>query len=111
MTGWWHGAVGYEVYPRSFCGSNDDGIGDIKGITSRLPYLSWLGIDAVWIAPFYRSPGLDHGYDVSDYRSVNPIHGTLADFDELIADAHALDIRVVVAIVPNHSSRAHSWFQ
>lgn len=111
MKDWWHGAVGYEVYPRSFSDSNDDGIGDIKGITSRLPYLSWLGIDAVWIAPFYRSPGLDHGYDVSDYRSVNPIHGTLADFDELVAAAHALNIRVIVDIVPNHSSSDHRWFK
>ncbi|HDL41948.1 MAG TPA: alpha-amylase, partial [Actinobacteria bacterium] len=111
MTSWWHGGIGYEIYPRSFADSNNDGIGDINGIKGRLPYLSWLGIDAIWIAPFYESPGLDHGYDVSDYRAINPIHGTLADFDELIADAHARDIRVIVDIVPNHSSSEHRWFQ
>jgi alpha-glucosidase len=111
MTSWWHGGIGYEIYPRSFADSNNDGIGDINGIKGRLPYLSWLGIDAIWIAPFYQSPGLDHGYDVSDYRAINPIHGTLDDFDELVADAHARDIRVIVDIVPNHSSSEHRWFQ
>ncbi len=111
MGRWWQGAVGYEIYPRSFADSNDDGIGDLEGIRQRLPYLGWLGVDAIWIAPFYQSPGLDHGYDVSDYRAVNAIHGDLVDFDNLVADAHRCGIRVIVDIVPNHSSSQHFWFQ
>ncbi|MCH7668554.1 MAG: hypothetical protein IIC71_05015 [Acidobacteria bacterium] len=110
-AGWWRGAVGYEIYPRSFADSNDDGIGDLVGIRERLPYLSWLGVDAIWIAPFYESPGFDHGYDVSDYRAINPIHGTLKDFDDLVAAAHSLGLRIIVDIVPNHSSSVHEWFQ
>ena len=89
-AGWWRGAVGYEIYPRSFADSNDDGIGDLVGIRERLPYLSWLGVDAILIAPFYESPGFDHESDVSDYRAINPIHGTLKDFDDLVAAAHSL---------------------
>lgn len=111
MGRWWSGAFGYEIYPRSFADGNDDGFGDLAGIQQRLPYLEWLGVDAIWIAPFYNSPGLDHGYDVANYRDVDPIHGTLEDFDTLIADAHSRGIRVIVDIVPNHSSSHHFWFQ
>lgn len=111
MGRWWNGSVGYEIYPRSYADSNDDGIGDLEGVRTRLPYLEWLGIDAIWLAPFYPSPGYDHGYDVSDYRDVNPIHGDLGDFDRLVADAHGRGIRVIVDVVPNHSSSHHRWFQ
>jgi alpha-glucosidase len=111
MARWWQGAVGYEIYPRSFADSNDDGIGDLEGIRQRLPYLEWLGVDAVWIGPFYDSPGLDHGYDVADYREVNPIHGDIVDFENLVTAAHGRGIRVIVDIVPNHSSWQHFWFR
>ncbi|MFQ5554542.1 MAG: alpha-amylase family glycosyl hydrolase [Acidimicrobiia bacterium] len=108
---WWRGAVGYQVYPRSFADSNGDGIGDLEGIRARLTYLSWLGVDAVWISPFYPSPGHDHGYDVSDYTAVSPRHGSLDDFDRLVKEAKRLDLRVLVDIVPNHTSSDHPWFR
>ncbi len=108
---WLDGAVGYEVYVRSFADSNGDGIGDIPGITGRLDYLKWLGVDIVWLTPFYKSPGHDHGYDVASYSEVNPIHGTLEDVDDLIERAHQLGLRVVFDIVPNHTSSEHRWFQ
>jgi alpha-glucosidase len=98
------------VYIRSFADANGDGIGDLEGIRQRLDYLSWLGVDAVWITPFFPSPGFDHGYDVSDFAGVDPIHGDLADFDTLVATAHELGLRVVIDIVPNHSSSFHPWF-
>jgi len=101
----------YQVYPRSFADSDGDGIGDLPGITSRLPALAALGVDAVWLSPFYPSPQNDAGYDVSDYRDVEPIFGTLDDADTLIARAHELGLRVVVDIVPNHTSSEHRWFQ
>ena len=107
---WWRGAVGYEIYVRSFADSNGDGLGDLAGITSRLDYLSWLGVDAVWLTPFYPSPGHDHGYDVSGYCAVSPRHGTLQDFDVLVSEAHRRDLRVIVDIVPNHTSIEHEWF-
>ena len=107
---WWRGAVGYEVYVRSFADSNGDGVGDLAGITNRLDYLSWLGVDAVWITPFYPSPGHDHGYDVADYCGVSPRHGTLDDFDVLVDEAHRRGLRVMVDIVPNHTSIEHRWF-
>jgi len=107
---WWRDAVFYEIYVRSFADSNGDGIGDVPGITARLPYLRNLGIDAIWLTPFYPSPGVDHGYDVSNYVDVDPQFGTLADFDELVASAHELGIRVIVDIVPNHTSDQHPWF-
>ncbi len=107
---WWRGAVGYEVYVRSFADSSGDGLGDLAGVTSRLEYLSWLGVDAVWLTPFYPSPGHDHGYDVSDYCAVSPRHGTLEDFDTLVSEAHGLGLRVMVDIVPNHTSIEHQWF-
>ncbi len=111
MTEWWRDAVVYQVYPRSFADANGDGIGDLPGITSRLPKLAELGVDAVWLSPFYPSPQNDAGYDVSDYRDVEPIFGTLADADDLIGAAHGLGLRVVVDIVPNHTSSEHRWFQ
>jgi alpha-glucosidase len=107
---WWDDAVFYEIYVRSFSDSNGDGVGDLPGISSRLPYLRELGVDAIWLTPFYPSPGADHGYDVSDYLDVDPLLGTLADFDELVATAHALGLRVIADIVPNHTSSQHPWF-
>jgi alpha-glucosidase len=110
-SAWWHDAVVYEVYIRSFADSNGDGVGDLTGIRSRLAYLVDLGIDALWITPFYPSPMHDHGYDVADYCDVEPVFGTLSDFDALLAEAHALGLRVVIDIVPNHTSDAHPWFR
>jgi alpha-glucosidase len=107
---WWRDAVFYQVYVRSFADSNGDGVGDLPGITGNLDYLRELGVDAIWLTPFYPSPQADHGYDVADYVGVEPLFGTLDDFDELIATAHAQDIRVIVDIVPNHSSSEHPWF-
>jgi alpha-glucosidase len=111
MGRWWNGAFGYEIYPRSFADANDDGIGDLAGIRQRLPYLEWLGVDAIWLAPFYDSPGYDHGYDVADYKAVNAIHGDIDDFAALVDDAHSRGLKVIVDIVPNHSSSHHVWFQ
>lgn len=108
---WWREAVVYEVYVRSFRDSGRDGDGDLPGIRERLPYLRDLGVDALWLTPFYPSPQADGGYDVADYRDVDPRYGTLADFDALVADAHRLGLRVIVDIVPNHTSERHPWFQ
>ena len=110
VRSWWRDAVFYEVYVRSFADSNGDGIGDLPGITSRLGYLKRLGVDALWLTPFYPSPQKDHGYDVADYVDVNPEYGTLADFDELLANAHQAGIKVIVDLVPNHTSDQHRWF-
>jgi alpha-glucosidase len=109
-AGWWRQAVVYQVYPRSFADSNGDGLGDIRGILSRVPYLAALGIDAVWLSPFYPSALADGGYDVDDYRDVDPQLGTLADFDEMAARLHERGIKVIVDIVPNHTSSRHAWF-
>jgi alpha-glucosidase len=109
--GWWRHAVFYEIYVRSFQDSNDDGIGDLNGITSRLGYLADLGVNALWITPFYPSPQVDFGYDVSDHEDVDPQFGTLADFDRLVHAAHARGIHVVVDVVLNHTSDRHAWFQ
>ncbi|WP_329561919.1 glycoside hydrolase family 13 protein [Kitasatospora sp. NBC_01266] len=109
--GWWRDAVIYQVYPRSFADANGDGMGDLPGVRSRLPYLRDLGVDAVWLSPFYASPQADAGYDVADYRAVDPMFGTLLDADGLIRDAHALGLRIIVDLVPNHSSDQHEWFQ
>jgi alpha-glucosidase len=108
---WWQDAVCYEIYVRSFADSDGDGIGDLRGIRSRLPYLEELGIDAVWITPFFPSPGADHGYDVASYLDVDPQFGSLEDFDALLADAHARGIRLVIDVVPNHTSIEHPWFR
>jgi alpha-glucosidase len=107
---WWRHAVIYEIYPRSFQDSNGDGIGDIKGITSRLDYLKDLGIDAIWITPMYPSPGVDYGYDISDYTAIDPEYGTLADFDNLVAEAKKRGIRILMDYVINHTSDQHPWF-
>jgi len=107
---WWQHAVFYEIYPRSFADSNHDGIGDLNGIRARLDYLRWLGVDAVWLTPTFPSPQVDFGYDVSDYRNVNPEYGTLADMDRLIADARKKNIRVILDFVMNHTSDQHPWF-
>jgi alpha-glucosidase len=108
---WWRNAVVYQVYPRSFADGNGDGIGDLTGLIDRVPYLDGLGIDAVWLSPFYPSALADGGYDVDDYRDVDPRIGTLEQFDELVAALHARGIRIVVDIVPNHSGSGHVWFQ
>lgn len=108
---WWRSAVIYQVYPRSFSDSNGDGLGDLPGITQRLPTIRNLGVDALWLSPFYTSPQKDAGYDVADYRDVDPRFGTLADFDALVAEAHRLDLRLIVDLVPNHTSDQHVWFQ
>jgi alpha-glucosidase len=108
---WWREAVIYEIYVRSFADADGDGMGDLPGIRSRLPYLRRLGIDAIWLTPFYPSPQADAGYDVAEYRDVDPRFGSLADFDDLVADAHELGLRVIVDIVPNHTSNEHSWFR
>jgi alpha-glucosidase len=110
VSEWWRDAVFYEIYVRSFADSDGDGIGDLPGIRSRLPYLQQLGVDALWLTPFYPSPDADHGYDVADYVDVDPRFGTLADFDALVADAHELGLRVTVDVVPNHTSNRHPWF-
>jgi len=108
---WWRSAAFYQIYVRSFQDSNGDGIGDLQGIRARLPYLKELGIDALWLTPFYPSPQADHGYDVADYTDVDPQFGTLEDFDELLADAHGLGLKVTIDIVPNHTSDQHEWFR
>jgi alpha-glucosidase len=107
---WWRDAVFYQVYIRSFADGNGDGVGDLAGIRARLPHLVALGVDALWITPFYPSPMHDHGYDVADPRDVEPVFGDLAEFDALLAEAHAAGLRLTVDLVPNHSSHAHEWF-
>ncbi|MER6316043.1 glycoside hydrolase family 13 protein [Streptomyces sp. NPDC001581] len=109
--GWWRDAVIYQVYVRSFADSDGDGVGDLRGVRSRLPHLARLGVDAVWLTPFYVSPQADGGYDVADYRAVDPLFGDLSDADELVRAAHALGLRVIVDVVPNHTSAQHPWFR
>ena len=108
---WWESGVFYHVYLRSFQDSNGDGVGDLAGLTRRLPYLRWLGVDALWVSPFYASPMRDYGYDVADHTAVDPLFGLLAHFDALLEKAHALGLRVVVDWIPNHTSSQHPWFR
>lgn len=109
-TPWWKGAVFYQIYPRSFLDTDGDGVGDLEGIRRRLGHLAWLGVDAIWISPFFRSPMKDFGYDVSDYCDVDPLFGSLEGFDRLLAEAHDLGLRVIIDWVPNHTSDEHPWF-
>ena len=111
MDEWWRGAVIYQVYPRSFQDSNGDGIGDLPGITQRLDHIASLGVDAIWISPFFKSPMADYGYDVEDYRQVDPIFGALEDFDLLLERSHAQGLKLLVDLVPCHTSDRHLWFQ
>lgn len=112
MTGseWWRSAVFYQIYPRSFADSNGDGTGDLQGIVEHIDYLASLNVDALWLSPFLKSPQVDHGYDVADYRAVDPLFGTLDDIDAVIAAAHARGIKVTIDLVPNHTSNEHEWF-
>ena len=107
---WWQRGVVYQIYPRSFADATGDGVGDLCGITERLGYLAWLGVDAVWISPIYPSPMADFGYDITDHTAIDPVFGTLEDFDALIAEAHRVGLRVLLDYVPNHTSIEHPWF-
>jgi len=110
-THWWHDRVIYQIYPRSFCDSNGDGVGDIPGIISKLDYLKELGIGAIWLSPVYRSPNADNGYDIADYRAINPEYGTLADMKRLLKESEHRDIKIVLDLVINHTSDEHEWFR
>ena len=109
-TQWWHGAVIYQIYPRSFLDTNGDGVGDLPGIVEKLDYVASLGVDAIWISPFFKSPMADFGYDIADYRAVDPLFGSLEDFDRLLDKAHGLGIRVMIDQVLSHTSSEHAWF-
>ena len=111
MKEWWRGGVIYQIYPRSYQDSNNDGIGDLAGITSRLEYISELGVDGIWISPIFTSPMKDMGYDVSDYRDIDPLFGDLEDFDRLVEKAHSLGLKVMIDQVLSHSSDQHPFFQ
>jgi alpha-glucosidase len=108
---WWQQGVIYQIYPRSFMDSNADGVGDLNGIKSKLDYLSWLGVDAIWLSPVFPSPMADFGYDISDYTGIEPVFGTLADFDALLAETHNRGLKLLLDLVPNHTSDEHPWFQ
>ena len=108
---WWQAGIVYQIYPRSYQDSNDDGVGDLPGITQRLTYLEDLGIDAIWLSPIYPSPMADFGYDVADYTAIHPLFGTMADFDTLLREAHARGLKIILDLVPNHTSSEHAWFQ
>src|ERR671916_638838 len=107
---WWSEAVVYQIYPRSFADSNADGIGDLQGVIERLDYLSQLGVDVLWLSPVYPSPHDDNGYDISDYQDIDPVFGTLADFDALLADVHERGMKLIMDLVVNHTSDEHPWF-
>ena len=111
MNEWWRGAVVYQIYPRSFQDDDGDGIGDLPGITRRLDHVASLGVDAIWLSPFFTSPMDDMGYDVSDYCDVDPMFGTLADFDTLVSEAHSNGLKVMIDLVLSHTSDQHAWFQ
>jgi len=108
---WWPSAVIYQIYPRSFCDSNGDGVGDLAGVTAKLDYVASLGVDAIWLSPFFLSPMRDFGYDVADHCAVDPVFGTLEDFDRLITRAHVLGLKVLVDLVCGHTSDQHPWFR
>src|SRR3984893_1484645 len=108
---WWQDAVFYEIYPRSFADSNNDGIGDLNGITSKLDYLKDLGVDAIWVTPCFPSPQVDFGYDVSDYEAIDPMYGTMNDFDRMVSEGKKRNVRVILDFVVNHTSDQHKWFQ
>ncbi|MDX5437737.1 MAG: alpha-amylase, partial [Pontibacter sp.] len=107
---WWQSGVIYQVYPRSFQDSDNDGVGDLKGIIKRLDYLKWLGVTAVWVSPIYPSPMADFGYDISDYCGIHPLFGTMDDFDQLLQEVHTRDMKLILDLVPNHTSNEHPWF-
>jgi len=107
---WWRGATLYQIYPRSFADANGDGVGDLAGVTERLPYVAGLGVDGIWLSPFFPSPMRDFGYDVSDHRGVDPLFGSDADFDALIAQAHRLGLKVLIDQVWSHTAAEHPWF-
>ena len=108
---WWHDKTAYQIYPKSFCDSNGDGVGDIQGIISRLDYLQSLGVDIIWISPCYPSPWADQGYDISDYYNVDPRFGTMDDMDQLISEARKRDMYILMDLVVNHCSDEHEWFR
>jgi alpha-glucosidase len=107
---WWQGSVLYQVWVRSYCDFDGDGSGDLAGLISKLDYLKWLGVHALWISPIYPSPMMEAGYDISDYTGVSPLFGSLGDFDQLIEEAHRRGLKVILDFVPNHTSDAHPWF-
>src|SRR6202023_892996 len=111
MTKWWQSGAIYQIYPRSFQDADADGIGDLRGIAQRLDYCAALGVDALWLSPIYSSPMADFGYDISDYTNIDPIFGTLADFDELLAQIKRRGMKLILDYVPNHTSNQHPWFQ
>src|SRR4051812_4038352 len=107
---WWQCGVIYQIYPRSYQDSNGDGIGDLPGVVQRLDYLKWLGVDAVWLSPIYPSSMADFGYDISDYTGIHPLFGSLEDFDSLMHELHRRDMKIILDLVPNHTSNQHPWF-
>jgi alpha-glucosidase len=107
---WWQSGIIYQVYPRSFADASGDGVGDLAGIRRRLPYLAELGVDAIWLSPIFPSPMADFGYDISDYTGIDPVSGTLAEFDALLAQAHRHGLKLLLDLVPNHTSDRHPWF-
>ena len=110
FTPWYKEMAVYQIWPRSFCDSNGDGIGDLWGVLSKLDYIKSLNVDAIWFSPLYPSPNADYGYDISDYCAINPEYGTMADFDEMVAKLHERGIRVIMDLVINHTSSSHKWF-